>query len=107
MFGAPPQPSSRRNFLDGGFTMALLAAAIVAGYGILASTPARAKTVATPPAPPAATIGAIVTAPAERPAPLASTPETTHAPEPPRPFETPVALARRPANLPEPLRPRP
>jgi hypothetical protein len=107
MFAASPQPSSRRNFLDGGFTMALLAAAIVAGYGILASTPARAKTVATPPAPPAATIGAVVTAPAERPAPLGSTPETTHAPEPPKPIATPVALARPPASTPEPPRPRP
>ena len=87
--------------------MALLAAAIVAGYGILASTPARAKTVATPPAPPAATIGAVVTAPAERPAPLGSTPETTHAPEPPKPIATPVALARPPASTPEPPRPRP
>ena len=107
MLEAPPQPSTRRNLLDGGYTVALLAVAIVAGYGILASSPAPAATAARPPA---VTVGAIMTPSVElppAPAPLASIPDTAHVPEPPRPPETTVALARPPANVPEPPRPRP
>ena len=99
----------RPHVLDGGYTMALLAVAIVAGYGILASSPAPAKTIATPPPLPPATVASLVATPVEaprsaRPAPI---PEISRTPEPPGPVDIPVALARPPAVAPEPPRPRP
>src|SRR5574339_98072 len=85
MSEAPSQPSPRRHVLDGGYTMALLAVAIVAGYGILASSPAPAKTIAAPPPLPPATVASLVATPVEapqspRPAPI---PEISRTPEPP------------------------
>jgi hypothetical protein len=106
MSEAPPQPSTRRNLLDGGYTVALLAVAIVAGHVILLSGPAPVANAAKPPA---ITVGAVVTPQAEvpaTPAPLASIPETAMAPAPPKPAEVMVA-ARPPVNIPEPPRARP
>src|SRR5262249_56027819 len=57
MLEAPPQPATRRALLDGGYTVALLTVAIVAGYGILAPSPAPAKPVASTPK----IVGAVVT----------------------------------------------
>src|SRR5207247_10279553 len=37
MLEVPPQPVTRRNLLEGGYTVALLSLAIVVCYGILAS----------------------------------------------------------------------
>jgi len=92
MLEALPQPETRRTLLDGGYTVALLALAIVAGYGILASSAAPAKS-ARPDAPAPAIVGALVIPPVE--SPPASVPGTS------------VALARPPAVAPEPPRPRP
>jgi len=100
---ALPQPASRRNLLDGGYTVALLFLAIAAGYGILASeapaSPSAGKAGGRP-------VGALVTPSAEAPgpSPLASIPDTMRAPERPRPGGTRVAIARPPAVEP---RPRP
>ena len=112
MLEAPPQPATRRNLLDGGYTVALLAVAMVAGYGILASSPAPATTAVTPAAAtPAVTAAAVETAPVElppAPEPPASMSDIVRSPEPPRPAEITVALARPPAgSVPEPPRPRP
>jgi hypothetical protein len=106
MLEAPPQPETRRNLLDGGYTVALLALAIAAGYGILASDAPASQSAAKAPA---RTVGALVTSPGEAPAatPLASIPDTMRAPAPPKPGGTTVALARPPATAPEPPRPRP
>ena len=110
MSDALPQSETRRNLLDGGFTVALLAIAIAAGYGILAPSAAPAKSAAKREPVPAATVGAVVTAPATAPlveSPLASIPDTMRTPEPVRPSEPAVALARPPAVTPDPPRPRP
>src|SRR6185503_16606262 len=104
MLDAPPQPETRRHLLDGGYTVALLAIAIAAGYGILGSTPAPAKS-ARPDAPASAVVGAVVTPPVE--APPASIPDTSRAPETITPAAPTVALARPPAVTPEPPRPTP
>ncbi len=104
MLDAPPQPETRRHLLDGGYTVALLAIAIAAGYGILGSSPAPAKSVR-PDVPAPAIVGAVVTPPVE--APPASIPDTSRAPETIKPAEPTVALARPPAVTPEPPRPTP
>ena len=104
MLDAPPQPETRRHLLDGGYTVALLAIAIAAGYGILGSSPAPAKS-ARPDTPAPAIVGALVTPPVE--APPASIPDTSRATETIKPAAPSVALARPPAVTPEPPRPTP
>jgi hypothetical protein len=103
MLEAPPQPATRRNLLDGGYTVALLAVAIVVGYGVLASAPAPA-TAAKPV--PAATVATLISR-AEPPAVVTPSPALPATPEPARPADTTVAIARPPAVSPEPPRPRP
>ena len=109
MLEVPPQPVTRRNLLDGGYTVALLALAIVVGYGILASGAPPAASAAKPA--PAITVGAVISSPVEPPAvtppPLASIPDAMRAPGPSKPGETTVAVARPPGVTPEPPRPRP
>src|SRR5438067_5262947 len=100
MLEVPPQPVTRRNLLDGGYTVALLALAIVVGYGTLASSAAPAVSAAKPRS--AVSVGAVITPSAEplagaTPTPLASIPDTMRAPAPPKPAETTVAIARPPA----------
>src|SRR4029453_15331539 len=67
MSDALPQSETRRNLLDGGFTVALLAIAIAARYGILSPSAAPAKSATKHEPAPAATVGAVVTAPVTAP----------------------------------------
>ena len=109
MFEASPQPSTRRNLVDGGYTVTLLAVAIVAGHGILAPGSAPARSTARPVVETRVVLaGAILPAPPEtahEPAPTAAIEDLTHAPEFAPLAEPSVALARPPVLAPEPPRP--
>jgi len=96
MLEALPQSASRRNLLDGGYTVALLFLAVAAGYVILASEAPASQTAGKTGGRP---VGALVTPAAEAPgpSPLASIPDTMRAPERPKPGATRVAIARPPA----------
>ena len=82
MSDAPPHADTRKHLLDGGYTVALLTVAIVAGYGILATSPAKAKSVTRPDTRPPVVVGVITTPPVE--SPQASIPDTSRTPPPVR-----------------------
>jgi hypothetical protein len=98
----------RRNLLDGGYTVLLLAIAVATGYGVL--TPSAA------PARPVATVGSVVVVPsASTPEVPAARPAETARPEAARPIEAvkpieaprAVETARLTPSAPEPPRARP
>ena len=94
-----PERNTRRNLVDGGYTVLLLTLAISIGYGVLAPS-ARAK-----PAPAKATVGAVAMVP------TAATPATLSLPalEPhvAKPASTSAIAARPTPAAVEPARPRP
>jgi hypothetical protein len=101
--------ATRRNLLDGGYTVLLFVIAIVTGYGLLSPSASRAK-----PAPAVATVGAVVAVPkADTQAPTVAQPTPPVEPGAPvdqretaKPVEAP-ALDRPTAAVVEPARPRP
>jgi hypothetical protein len=92
---------SRRHLLDGVYTISLMSLAILTGYGVLAPS-ARAK-----PAPPAATVGAVVVVPkpGAPDAPVAVEPRPSR--EAVKPAPLPVTAVRTTTAPIEPARPRP
>jgi len=104
MSEAPPRADTRKHLLDGGYTVALLTVAIVAGYGILTPASAPAKSVMKPETRPPVIVGAVTTPSVE--SGQASIPDPSRTPAPVKPVEPTVALAR-PAVAPEVPRPRP
>jgi hypothetical protein len=110
----PSPRETRRHLFDGVYTIALMTLAVLTGYGVLAPS-ARAK-----PAPPVASVGAVVVVPkpVALDAPLATVPrpDVPTAPAvavPPAPREVakpgpaPVVTARATTAPVEPARPRP
>jgi hypothetical protein len=94
---------TRRHLLDGSYTVLLFTIAIVTGYGVLSPSTSRAK-----PAPPVATVGAVVAVSAidtlTEMAPHATPPVER---ETAKPAEAPAAIARVTPPPVEPLRPQP
>jgi hypothetical protein len=120
MLEAPPRPDSRRALLDGGYSAALLAVAILAGYAILApefllGTPPVAQARPAPSAV-ARPVGAVVSPTTEsaepavqRPAPPTPIADIVRSPRPVKPGDV-VMTATRPPDLPRirpELRPQP
>jgi hypothetical protein len=95
MLGAPPHSATRRNLLDGGYTVMLLAVAVVTGYAVL-SPPAQGAT------PPPRTVGAVL--PRPDPSGVAPLPSLT---EPATRADAPTIIARPVPSPAEPPRPRP
>jgi hypothetical protein len=109
MFEAPPQQSARRNLLDGGYTVMLLAVAIVAGYGLLAPDillGGRAQVAAAPHVTAPKPIGAIVVPPAGESAGRPAAPDAVGDAEP-KPAAATLMAIPRPSMTPEPPRARP
>jgi hypothetical protein len=96
MLEALPQSATRRNLLDGGYTVLLLAVAVATGYAVLSPAAPGAT-----PAP--RTVGAVLP-PGEPPTGLSPLPSVT---EPGRPADRPAMIARPLPTPAEPPRPRP
>ncbi len=108
MSEAPPQPLTRRNLLDGGYTVALLAVAIAAGYGILAlDAPSGARTARV--VAPAGPVAELPPRPEPATPPPVMPPDTapTGKTPAPAPAEKPVVVARPAPEPVAPPRPRP
>ena len=97
MLEALPQSATRRNLLDGGYTVLLLAVAVVTGYAVL--SPAAPGATPVP-----RTVGAVLPPGTEPPTGLSPLPSVT---EPGRPAERPAMIARPLPTPAGPTRPRP
>ena len=96
MLDALPQSATRRNLLDGGYTVLLLAVAVVTGYAVLSPAAPGATPVRR-------TVGAVLPPGTEPPTGVSPLPSVT---EPGRPAGTPPMIARPLPPPAEPPRPR-